>query len=232
MKLIVHLSPRQSRSCRHERFIEPRSSRRHGGVKRKAEDMSPESFQQAYDCVVAASPDRRVLARLMWIAGMYLDRHPGVFQLPRALAEELLASDDFDQLLAGLKAIRHSSASTSETIAHFVEVMKRSTWEERYAGLYQLEQVVCGNAASVVAATGQSVLIEKVVGLVSLKDGLDLSTVAGRLMANVPVTKPPADRTRTDGETVVRRRYPSDVPRNLRFPHRRRQACVRIGCAT
>ena len=127
-------------------------------LERKAEDMSPESFQQAYDCVVAASPDRRALARLMWIAGMYLDRHPGAFQLPRAFAEELLASDDFDQLLAGLKAIRHSSASTSETIAHFVEVMKRSSWEERYAGLYQLEQVVCGNAASVVAATGQAVL--------------------------------------------------------------------------
>ena len=99
-------------------------------LERKSPHMSPESFKQAYDCVVAASPDRRVLARLMWIAGMYLDRHPSAFQLPRALAEELLASDDFDELLAGLKMICHSSASASETIAHFLEVMKRNTWEE------------------------------------------------------------------------------------------------------
>lgn len=127
-------------------------------LERKAPDMSPESFKQAYDCVVTAAPDRRVLARLMWIAGMYLDRHPGAFQLPRALTEELLASDDFDQLLAGLKALRHSSASTNEMIARFLEVMKRTTWEERYAGLYQLGLVVCGDAVSIVAATGQPVL--------------------------------------------------------------------------
>ena len=95
------------------------------------------------------------------------DRHPAHSSCLVRFAEELLASDDFDQLLAGLKAIRHSSASTSETIAYFVEVIKRSTWEERYAGLYQLEQVVCGNAGSVVPATGQAVLIEEVVGLVA-----------------------------------------------------------------
>lgn len=127
-------------------------------LERQARDISPESFKQAYDCVVAASPDRRVLARLLWLAGMYLGRHPGAFELPRALAEEFLASDDYDELLAGLKGIRYSSASTSDIIAHFLAAMKRNAWEERYAGLYQLHQVVCEDAASVVAATEQSVL--------------------------------------------------------------------------
>ena len=52
----------------------------------------------------------------------------------------------------------YSSASTSEIISHFLVVMKRNDWEERYAGLFQLHQVVCENAPSVVAATEQSVL--------------------------------------------------------------------------
>ena len=52
----------------------------------------------------------------------------------------------------------HGSASTSEIIAHFLAVMKRNTWEERYAGLYQSHQVVCGTAANVAAETEQPVL--------------------------------------------------------------------------
>lgn len=118
----------------------------------------PEAFRQVYDFAFARATDRDVLARLMHVAGMYLDRHPGVLVLPRTVAEELLASDDYDHLLAGLKAIRHSTASMGEIIAHFLTVMKRDTWEERCAGLYQLDQAVRGNGAGVKAATEESVL--------------------------------------------------------------------------
>lgn len=99
-----------------------------------------------------------MLARLIWLAGMYLGRHPGAFELPRALAEEFLASDDFDELLAGLKGIRYSSASTSEIIIHLLTVMKRNDWEERYAGLYQLHQMVGTNSPGIVATTEPTVL--------------------------------------------------------------------------
>jgi DNA invertase Pin-like site-specific DNA recombinase len=37
-------------------------------------------------------------------------------------------------------------------------------------------------------------LSERQIGLVSLKDGLDLSTPAGRLMANVLASSPPTKR--------------------------------------
>lgn len=118
----------------------------------------PEAFTRVYQSVLATSPDRDVLSRLMWTAGIYLDRHPGVQILPREIAEEFLASDDIDELLAGLKAIRHSTASTGEIITHFLAVMRRESWEEREAGLYQLGQVLTENAPSVVAAVNQSVL--------------------------------------------------------------------------
>jgi hypothetical protein len=119
---------------------------------------SPEAFTQVYQSVLATSPDRYILSRLMWTAGMYLDRHPGVQILPREIAEGFLASDDIDELLAGLKAIRHSTASTDEIITHFLAVMQRESWEEREAGLYQLGQVLTENALGVVAAVDQAVL--------------------------------------------------------------------------
>jgi hypothetical protein len=118
----------------------------------------PETFISVYDSVLAASPDRDALAHLMFIAGMFLDRYPGVLELPRTIAEEFLASDDFDELLAGLKAIRHSTASSGEVVAHFLTVMKRNEWEVRCAGLFQLGQVVSENATDVAATTDQSVL--------------------------------------------------------------------------
>lgn len=118
----------------------------------------PEVFRQVYDVVSAGTADRDVLARLLHVAGMYLDRHPGVVLLPRALVEELLGSNNYDHLLAGLKAVRHSTASTGEIVARFLAVMKRHEWEERYAGLYQLDQMVCGNGPSVAAATEEAVL--------------------------------------------------------------------------
>jgi len=127
-------------------------------LERQGPNTSPERFKQVYDYILAASQDRDILARLMWVAGMYLDRHPGEFRLPRAISEEFLASDDFDRLLGGLKAIRHSTASTSEIIAHFLAVMKRDTWDERYAGLHQLAQMVCESGARVLTPTEQTVL--------------------------------------------------------------------------
>ena len=108
---------------------------------------------------MTASSDRRVLSRLMWLAGyVFLVGTLAHFELPRALAEEFLASDDYDELLAGIKGIRYSSASTSEIIAHFVTVMERTDWEEKCAGLYQLHQVVGDNTPGIVSATEQSEL--------------------------------------------------------------------------
>ena len=121
-------------------------------------DTPPEAFSRVYQSVFSTSPDRDVLSRLMWKSGMYLDRHPGLLELPRGIAEVFLASDDIDELLAGLKAIRHSTASTGEIVLHFLAVMKRDSWEEREAGLFQLGQVLTENAPGIVAAAEQSVL--------------------------------------------------------------------------
>jgi hypothetical protein len=59
-------------------------------LERLGPSTPPERFLLVYESVLAASPDRNVLSRLMWKAGMYLDRHPGVLELPPAIAEEFL----------------------------------------------------------------------------------------------------------------------------------------------
>ncbi len=123
-------------------------------------DDPPETFVAFYESVLAASSDPDILSRLMFTAGMYLDRHPGVLRLPRGTAEKFLASKDFDELLAGLKAIRHSTATTGEIIAHYLTVMKRDASQERNAALYQLGQFICDCDASVVPVIDPSVLTE------------------------------------------------------------------------
>jgi hypothetical protein len=120
---------------------------------------SPKAFEEIFERTLAATEDLEIHSRLMCVAGMYLDRHPGAFRLPRPLAERLLKSEDYDQLLAGLKAIQHCGASLSEMIAHFLAAMKRNDWEERYASLYQLNNLL-RDASSSLAEADAAVLEE------------------------------------------------------------------------
>ena len=101
-------------------------------------NISPEMFRGVFERTLAASSDIEVLSVLMFEAGMYLDRHPGAFVLPRDLAEQLLNSDDLDHRLAGLKALHHGVASPAEIVAHVTRALKREDREDRWAGLSQL----------------------------------------------------------------------------------------------
>ncbi len=83
---------------------------------RIGQDISPKVFRKAFDRTLAASSDVEVLSGLMFVAGLFLDRHPGAFTLPRRLADQLLASEDLDHRLAGLKAIRHTAASSGDQL--------------------------------------------------------------------------------------------------------------------
>lgn len=87
---------------------------------------------------LAATDDVGIKSRLIWIGGMYLERHPGAFTLDRPLVEQFLQSTEFDPLLAGLKGIQHCNATADEIVSHFLFVMRRVDWEHRLAALYQL----------------------------------------------------------------------------------------------
>jgi len=100
--------------------------------------ISPEMFLSVVERTVAASSDMNVLSGLMFVAGLYLDRHPGAFRLPRNLADQLLASEDLD----GLKALRHTLASPTEIVAQIVRALKRDDWQEKWGGLAQLRNVL------------------------------------------------------------------------------------------
>ena len=104
--------------------------------------ISPEMFKRVFDRTLAASSDIEVLSGLMFVAGLYLDRHPGAFPLPRNLADQLLASEDLDHRLAGLKSLRHSMASSGEIVAQITTALKRDDWQERWAGLSQLGRLL------------------------------------------------------------------------------------------
>lgn len=103
---------------------------------------SVDLFKRIFDRTLSASSDIDVLSGLMWVAGMYLDRHPGAFQLPRNLAEQLLVSDDLDHRLAGLKAFRHSNASRAEVVTQLTAALQRGVREDRWSALFQLGEVL------------------------------------------------------------------------------------------
>ncbi|NUN03862.1 MAG: hypothetical protein HUU41_22365 [Bryobacteraceae bacterium] len=123
-------------------------------------DISPEMFKKVFERTLAASSDIEVLSGLIWVAGMYLDRHPGAFPLPRNLADELLASEDLDHRLAGLKALRHSTASSPEIVAQITTALKRDDWQEKWAGLSQLGQVLEATGLQLMGATDHKTLEE------------------------------------------------------------------------
>ena len=122
--------------------------------------ISPEMFRNVFERTLAASADIEVLSGLMFVAGLYLDRHPGAFPLPRKGADQLLASADLDHRLAGLKALRHSMASSSEIIAQIIVALKRDDWQERWAGLSQLAQLLEQGGSQLAEATEQKTLAE------------------------------------------------------------------------
>jgi hypothetical protein len=123
-------------------------------------DISPDLFRKAFDRVVAASSDIDVLSGLMFVAGLYLDRHPSAFSLPRNLAHLLLRSADVDHRLAGLKALRHSTSSSGEIIVLLTAALKSDDCQERDAGLSQLQQLLETDERPRVEAADQETLDE------------------------------------------------------------------------
>ena len=109
--------------------------------KRFGMQFSPELFKKVFDRTLQASSDIEVLSGLMWVAGMYLDRNLGAFPLSRSLADRLLASEDLDHRLGGLKALRHSLASPDEVARHITAAMKRGG-EDKWAGLSPLCRIL------------------------------------------------------------------------------------------
>lgn len=122
--------------------------------------LSNEVFKRVFDRTLAASSDIDVISGLMFVAGLYLDRHPDAFLLPRNLADKLLASDDLDHRLAGIKAFRHSMVSLNEIFAQIVAALNRDDCEEKWAGLSQLEQLLEEKGRQLAEATQQNVLQE------------------------------------------------------------------------
>lgn len=98
--------------------------------------LSPELFKAVVERTLAASSDIEVQSDLMFSAGLYLEKQPGVLVLPVELAKQLLASDDFDHRLGGLRSLPHTTASLSDIAAHVTAILQRDDWmTDRWSGL-------------------------------------------------------------------------------------------------
>lgn len=128
-------------------------------LSRFARHLSPALFKKVFDRTLQTSSDIEVLSRLMWVAGMYLDRNLGAFPLPRSLADRLLASEDLDHRLGGLKALRHSLASSDEVVRQITAAMKRG-WEDKWAGLSPLCRILDEQGARLADAISAETLNE------------------------------------------------------------------------
>ena len=121
--------------------------------------LSPQLFKTVVERTFAASPDIEVLSVLMYFAGKYLDRQPGVLVLPVQLAKQLLDSDDFDHRLGGLIALPHTEASLTDIAAHITAILQRDDWmTDRWAGLNLLLRVFEGKGPRQSEAIEQSTL--------------------------------------------------------------------------
>lgn len=149
-------------------------------------DISPQLFSKVFERTLATSSDIGVLSGLMFVAGLFLDRHPHAFQLPRKLTDQLLGSVDVDHRLAGLKALRHSMASSTEIVAQLTRALNRDDWREKWAGLSQLEQLLEENGPQLAEATEQQTLNEVRIVLTQMMGtapGADARRAAERCLA-------------------------------------------------
>lgn len=101
--------------------------------------LSPGLFQKYFDWTLAHTTDIDLLSRLMFAAAMYLrHRRPGAFQLPYSLARRLLASQDLDHRLGGLKSLVHSEASVNEIYTELAKALQTDDFQERWTGIGSL----------------------------------------------------------------------------------------------
>lgn len=111
-----------------------------GLLDRVAHLISAELFQQFIERVTSRCNDIGVISRLMFLAGMFLDRHPGAFQLSKQLSEQLWASDDFDERLGAIKSFPHTGASDEEILARFTSILRQNDFLDHPCALSLLSR--------------------------------------------------------------------------------------------
>ena len=129
--------------------------------------VSPSLFERLFTSALEASANIETVSRLVFAAGLFLDLHPGAFPLPYQPTRELLASSDFDQRLAGLKALRHTSVAPAEFFQVMASALKSN--DDMLIGLTQLAHFLDQRSAEASDIKNQQI-IEK------------LQTVLGRIM--------------------------------------------------
>jgi hypothetical protein len=157
-------------------------------LEKSAIKMSPDEFRAIFESTLSATADIDLQSRLFFLAGMYLDQHPGAFLLSRQLAEKFLEDEDYNRLLAGLKGIYHSSATENEVVRWFLVVMKRDDWDAKCAGLYRLDILLNDRGPPVVEQIDAETMLSLRQTLVQIQQDADDEwdrNVAARCLANL-----------------------------------------------
>jgi hypothetical protein len=107
-------------------------------LSRLGRDVPANVFKAAFDRAVGVLSDIDAISKLVFVASLFLQLHPGAFQLPRPSVDQLLASNDLDHRIAGVRAVRHSLYSSTEVLATITGALLKDVWEEKWTGLSQL----------------------------------------------------------------------------------------------
>lgn len=103
----------------------------------------PGEFDDCFDRVYAHADDLETLWQLGGATNDYLRRYPGGLAVPVRLPKRLLASDDREARVIGLKLFnRLSDVSTAEITTEILRALNSGDRYEDYGALYELGNLI------------------------------------------------------------------------------------------
>ncbi|MEX1039882.1 MAG: hypothetical protein WDZ51_04590 [Pirellulaceae bacterium] len=100
--------------------------------------LPPSRFQTLFDRVYQSTDDEEALWRLGGATNDYLRANPGSFCVPAELPRRLLASQNVDARVVGLKLLNRCSASDEEVVAAITNALRRRDDYESNGGMVEL----------------------------------------------------------------------------------------------
>jgi hypothetical protein len=151
--------------------------------------LSADLFKKAFDRALSATSDPNVVSSLISVGALYLRHHLDSFKLPYEPTQELLRSENLDDRIAGIRAIRYTEAPGSEILTAITAALTAAAWEEKWTGLCQLSQVLDEAGPSILLSANQSDLEKLVATLTHIEQSdaeLDARRSAAHSRARLP----------------------------------------------
>lgn len=108
----------------------------------EAAELAPDRFRVLFERAYTAAPDIFCMWQLGGALNDYLRHNPAALEIPSDLPDRLLASDDVEARVIGLKLLAASDASDKEIARESIRAIARQDEYESYGGLWQIFALV------------------------------------------------------------------------------------------